>query len=94
MPYCTSEDKRRADLGDVRTVGQLTYKLQQECQQYLLDRMDEGLCISYTLLAGVRAALIGALKDFEDRVVTPYEMCKAAENGDVWDERILKQVGA
>ena len=87
MPYVNQEARDRIDRGHCpETVGELTYELQQLVQRYLL-RLNRPL--HYSDHAEVLAALKGCEADFIDRILLPYEATKAAENGDVWDARLI-----
>lgn len=72
-------------------VGTLTFQLQQLVQDYLLlAHQMHGGTLRYADLAEVLGAIEGAKADFIDRILLPYEACKAAENGDVWDPRLVE----
>lgn len=64
--------------------GDLTFQLQQVIHQYLIERLP----LRYDHIATVTGALSQCRRDFDERVVEPYETRKRAENGDVWDERL------
>jgi hypothetical protein len=60
-------------------VGELTYQLTMTIQEYLLKH---GL--RYQQVAEISGALHQCQRDFDERVVEPYEALKRHENGDVW----------
>ncbi len=78
MPYIADKHKHRARHSP-ENVGELTFAIQQLILGYLLFN---GL--RYQQVAEVKGALSEAARDFEDRVVQPYEAKKQEENGDVW----------
>jgi hypothetical protein len=90
MPYVDDASKRRVEVGSGSlTVGELTYGLQQVVQDFLLDRVRCEGTLRYEHCAQVLGALEGCKADFVDRVLLPYEATKAAQNGDVWDVRLI-----
>lgn len=91
MPYINDEAKRQAaedysDGAGSADVGTLTYEFQQTIVEYLLRH---GL--RYQQIAEIKGALSEAARDFEQRVVVPYEEKKIRENGDVWPESLLSR---
>ena len=85
MPYCTEEAKHRIDHGNQpQNVGELTYKLTSVIQAYL---HEHGL--RYQQVAEISGALHQCSRDFDERIVMPYEATKVAENGDVWDSSLI-----
>jgi hypothetical protein len=83
MPYIREEDKTHARYSPMN-VGELTYAIQQTIAEYLLYN---GL--SYQRIAEVTGALSQAQRDFDERVVQPYEAKKREENGDVWPMSLI-----
>lgn len=91
MPYIDENSKMVAATdattgNGAENVGVLTYELQQTILEYLLRH---GL--RYQQVAEVKGALSETARDFEQRVVAPYEAKKLHENGDVWPERLLSR---
>ncbi len=91
MPYINEEARRQAadDALACRgpaDVGTLTYEIQQTILEYLLRH---GL--RYQQIAEIKGALSEAARDFEQRVVEPYEAKKIRENGDVWPSSLLSR---
>ena len=95
MPYLNRRQKGQlANSGPrPRTAGELTYKIQQDIQDFLNERGNAQGGLSYTDLALALGAIEGARFDFEDRVLRPYELAKRQENGDVWNEGLLRECG-
>ena len=92
MPYIDQKSRDRLNGSDpyanhARTVGELTYDLQQSLSRYIEDRW-----LSYQILAECLGALEGAKADLIERVVKPYEALKLAEKGDVWPESIINDI--
>ena len=81
MPYIPID--RQAALANhevlPENVGELTFQLTMTIQEYLLKH---GL--RYQQVAEISGALHQCQRDFDERVVQPYERTKIAENGDVW----------
>lgn len=84
MPYIRQEDRTKCRNGGPENVGELTYELQQTIKDYLLYK---GL--RYQYIAEIKGALDETRRDFEKRVVDPYEQKKLEDNGDVWPEELL-----
>lgn len=81
MPYITSTRKRAITQGaKAGNVGELTYVIQQAIMSYLGGRGE----MRYQHIAEVSGALHQAGRDFDERIVQPYERRKRNENGDVW----------
>ena len=88
MPYITDKQRRGIDNGwTPNDPGELTYAIQQVLAEYLDHR---GL--KYARLAECLGALEGTKLDLIERVVTPYEERKRAENGDVWPKALTDEV--
>lgn len=82
MPYVTEEVKGAlmpASTRPAENVGELTFQLTMIVQDYLAHH---GL--RYQQVAEITGALTQCQRDFDERIVEPYEMSKRAENGDVW----------
>lgn len=82
MPYIP--ESRRAlitALGkeDAATVGELTYQLTATIRYYLARKK-----LSFQTVAEITAALHQCQRDFDERIVEPYEEAKREGNGDVW----------
>jgi len=80
MPYIRVEE--RAELAEgtpIKTPGRLTYLITMLLKQYWINSKR-----NYAVIAEVLGALDGAKADFHRKVVTPYEIVKEEENGDVW----------
>lgn len=89
MPYVNETQKQRVAVGaGSLTTGELTYALQQVINAHLLDRLRIG-ALTFQQLAEVVGALECCKADFIDRILMPYEARKAAENGDVWDAKLI-----
>ncbi len=84
MPYITPERRRVNKLNlselEMRTSGELTYLISVLMNEYL-KRTGK----SYGTMSVVRACAQDASDEFYRRVMLPYENCKLAENGDVYD---------
>lgn len=82
MPYVTEEVKQElrpyADR-PANDVGELTFQLTETIQNYIVH---QGL--KFQTISDITGALHQCQRDFDERVVEPYEMRKRAENGDVW----------
>lgn len=84
MPYIKAADRKRLNGGInwnslvPANAGELNYVISQIAGDYV---MRKGL--KYDVLAQVQAALRGALVEFDDRIVRPYEDKKIIENGDI-----------
>jgi hypothetical protein len=92
MPYITPQ--RKYELATIPhqspvNAGELTYALQTEICNYLLQKQ-----LSYAALAECLGALEGAKVDLVERVLKPYETKKRVENGDVWPESLLSEGGS
>ena len=85
MPYIEEKLKTKLDSDerDAQTAGELTYQLQQVLKKYLI-----AYGLKYQVLAECLGALEGAKIDLTERVIKPYEMRKARENGDVWPNHL------
>ncbi len=79
MPYIDELHRGFVARGNIRTVGDLTYVLQQVVSDYLTTK---GL--SYQSLAEVLGALEGLKFDVYRRLLAPYEQVKQEQNGEVW----------
>jgi len=79
MPYIDKLHRGFVARGNIRTVGDLTYALQQVVSDYLTTK---GL--SYQSLAEVLGALEGLKFDVYRRLLAPYEQTKQEQNGEVW----------
>lgn len=83
MPYIVQERRDALSAADVaRNVGELTYVLQTALSDYLKVK---GLC--YQTIAEISGAVHQLGRDFDERVVAPYEESKRVENGDVWSKK-------
>lgn len=94
MPYVSQSTRDARNVVEQRpgTVGELTYCLQQLVKHYI-DR-PSGMAVgdwtvgrhnlSFQRIAEVTGALHQLQRDFDERIVEPYEAAKLAENGDVW----------
>ena len=82
MPYI--KDKQKEELISIapRNCGELTYRITELLNAYLLDK---GL--SYQSITEIKGSILGAYDDFQDRVVNIYEKKKRLNNGDVWNHR-------
>lgn len=90
MPYLTLDRRMELDHGrKPNSAGELTYRIQQQLNDYLIAR-GEALC--FADLANCLGALEAAKIDFTEHVLLDYEYGKRRENGDVWDETVLKRV--
>lgn len=89
MPYTESDSRNDTApyVPSANGAGDLTFQLQQVIQQYLLERLP----LRYAAIAVVTGALTQCQRDFDERVVEPYERRKRIQNGDVWDERLTSQ---
>jgi hypothetical protein len=81
MPYIKSDDYGCTPRFDrpAANVGELTFQVTCVVQQYLIEH---GL--EYQRIAEITGALAQAQRDFDERVVVPYEHLKCLANGDVW----------
>ena len=81
MPYI--EQKRRDAIAagsQPRSSGELNYRFTQVAFDYLAE-----LGTSYTKMNDIIGALEACKLEFYRRVVVPYEECKRATNGDVYE---------
>ena len=89
MPYIKEEAREALTNGaPAETCGELNYVFTRLAQEYV---QVKGL--SYQTLNDVMGAFIGALGEFQRRIVHPYEERKRVENGDVFDAKLLEAVG-
>lgn len=79
MPYISLKERREVRKHGPRTAGQLNFIISSVIDEYV---MDSGL--NYQVIAEITAAVHGALGEFNDRIVRPYEDAKIEENGDVF----------
>lgn len=86
-PYIDQESRWALQNGDPITTGELTYRLTQVCNRYLvrLMEMEEDGELRFGLIARVIAALEATKLEFYRRVVAPFEDQKLDLNGDVYD---------
>lgn len=79
MPYVTSEDRfsHHLTMRPAENAGQLNYQFTQIVQAYL---KEHGL--RYSKINDIIGALEGCKREFQRRVVDPYEVLKVLENGD------------
>lgn len=86
MPYIT-EDRKTALVGSEVpvTVGEFTFVLQQAVKNYVAVNN-----LSYQTIAEVSGAIHQLQRDFDQRVVEPYEQHKMVENGDVWPKWMVR----
>jgi hypothetical protein len=76
MPYIVGE---RRTPEPAENVGDLTFDIQQLLLDYLVQ-----FRLKYQTISEIKAALVGAYDDFQQRIVVPYEEDKCDANGDVW----------
>jgi hypothetical protein len=94
MPYVAPEIKEELVDGRIpENVGELTFCVTSQLAMYLDEKLSRTGGIHYQDLAECKAALVGALRDFNERVEAPYEKKKAEENGDVWGRGVIEYVG-
>lgn len=82
MPYvkeALKEELRPFATRPANNVGELTFQLTETIQNYIAH---QGL--AFQTVSDITGALHQCQRDFDERVVEPYEMRKRAENGDVW----------
>jgi uncharacterized protein DUF6899 len=85
VPYIKQTDRDRLELpGDlaIETPGELNYLVTMLAKRYL-----ERHGRSYATINAIVGALECAKAEFYRRVAAPYEDAKAAEHGDVFDDR-------
>ena len=82
MPYIRKADRPAAEARPC-TVGELTFKLTQDCLRYLTL---SGENQSFRDFAEVLGALEATKLELYRRRVAPYEDVKCKENGDVYDK--------
>jgi hypothetical protein len=93
MPYLASK-KRRAELADALKPVKLADGAEFNyviC--HLADRFVGEHGLQYHTLEEIKGAIFGAVAEFHDRVVRPYEDIKRRENGDVF-RRCEKELSA
>jgi hypothetical protein len=83
MPYIDSRTReliKKYPLARIESAGELNYLITQLIVRY----MRENEPVRYWVINDIVGALEGAKLEFWRRVVTPYEMQKERENGDVY----------
>lgn len=94
MPYTAPEARAHMDLqlpdGIVFDgVGDLTYAITRLLNNYLAQNG-----VRYQHIAEISGALHQAGRDFDERIVEPYEHKKVLENGEAWNHDVLNAAGA
>jgi len=101
MPYVEQDDRTDTIMGfdvygddvqlDMKTIGELMGKCARnggDIQFMLATAMQaylEGTGFRYTHMEALMGALTGALREFQRKVVDPYEEIKEKENGGVYE---------
>jgi len=89
MPYIKEEDKKKLQDGKlIESAGELNYLFTNLIQEYI----DDNQGLNYQVINDIVGALDGAKAEFQRRIVIPYEDKKIRENGDAYNDNILKQV--
>ena len=87
MPYIKNESKNLLErrITEPSNAGELNYAITKLVNDYLLRKRK----INYAAMNEIVGAMISATVEFQRRVVAPYEDTKIAENGDVYDPKLL-----
>lgn len=89
MPYIVEERRQALIEGDdIETAGEMNYLFTTICVAYMAHH---GL--NYAVINDILGALEGCKQEFYNRVVIPYEIQKAKENGDVYTEDTTNEDG-
>lgn len=79
LPYIAPEQRTKVMLEGAHSAGELNFEISMAIITYT-----KRMGLTYQTINDVTGAVIGALSEYQRRVVVPYEDSKIESNGDIY----------